>query len=130
MNPEQAAPRSKPHAFGRPDLVLDQTGGAREKHVGRGGCNDDELDVFWSQTRLLNSGERGLLREVGCRRARVDDMPLSDARTLEDPFVGCVDQLLKVGVGQHPRRNIGRKRRDARLPHGALSIQATAMSRH
>ena len=98
----------------RADLVLDETGGAREEHVGRDGPDDDDADVV---RRELGVGERahgGFLAEVRGGDARIDDMPLADPGALEDPLVRGVDHLLQVGVGQHARRHVGGERRNRR----------------
>ena len=102
-----------PGAMGA-DLVLDEAGGAREEHVGRHRADDDHADIVGLQAGFLDGLERRLLAEVRRRHARIDEVPLADAGALQDPFVGRLDELFEIGIGQQPRRHVGRQRGDPR----------------
>ena len=60
--------------------------------------------------------DRRLLREVGRRHARIDDVALADAGALQDPLVVGVDHPLEIVVGQQPRRHVGGEPADADRP--------------
>ena len=67
---------------------------------------------------LGDGGARRFGGEVGGGHARIDDVALANAGALQDPLVGRLDEALEVAVGQHPRRHVGRERRDAGTTHG------------
>ena len=78
------------------------------------------------QPRLLDRFERRFLPEVGRRDARIDDVALADAGSLEDPFVRGLDQLFEIGIGQQPRRHIGGQRGDP----GRTSRHPASLTHH
>ena len=90
-----------PPGMRRPDAVLDEARGARKQRIGRGRADDDEVDVLRGQAGAANGLLRGFGRQVGRGDAGVDDMALTDARSLENPLVARIDHLFEVEVGQH-----------------------------
>jgi hypothetical protein len=104
---------------GGADLVLHQTRGAREQHVGRRRADDDEVDVARRESRAGDRLARRLDREIGRRHARVDDVALADAGPLQDPLVARVDHALEIRVGEHAGRHVGGEAGDARTLHRA-----------
>ena len=91
----------------RANLRLHQARGARKQHVGRDRADDDHVDVVRRQPGLLDRLLRRFGREIARRDARIDDVALLDAGALQDPFVGGLDHLLEIRIGQQLRRHIG-----------------------
>ena len=90
------------------DLVLNQTGRGRERHVGRDGGHDDQINLLGGDSGLSPS-PAGRPRRP---RSEVNSFSAAMWRSLMpgaggDPFVGGIDDLLQVGVGQHLGRNVG-----------------------
>ena len=89
------------------ELVLDDAGGGRQGQVGRAGGDDEQVDVGGAD---LGVGERRAGRldgEVGAGLVRRGDAAFPDARAAEDPFIGGVDDLGEVFVGEHLGGRIG-----------------------
>src|SRR5436853_564538 len=69
------------------ELCLEDAGARRKHHVGRGGCQHDEVDVL---RRTSGGGQRvaaRLEREVARELAVGRDVPLANAGARDDPFV-------------------------------------------
>src|SRR5690606_2675957 len=69
-------------------LHLHQRGGGREGIVGRGGGNDDEIDVGNGVSGIVKGGARGGHGEVGGELPLRRDMALPDADAPAVAFVG------------------------------------------
>ena len=102
----------------RADLRLDETRRARKHHVRRRGADDDEVDVGGGEAGTVNRLARGFGRKVRRRHAGIDNVPLANPRPLENPFIGRLDESFEIGVGEQPRRHVGREARDARAADG------------
>jgi len=98
----------------RADLVLDEACGAREHHVRSGGADDDEVDIGRGEAGAANGLARRFGGQVRRGHARVHDVALTDAGSLQNPLVGCIDQAFEVGVRQQLRRHIRRQAGNAR----------------
>ena len=88
------------------DLRLHQARGAREQHVRRHRADDDHVDVVGRQAGALDRFARRHRRQIARRHAGIDDVALADAGALQDPFVGGLDHLLEVGIGEQLRRHV------------------------
>jgi hypothetical protein len=86
--------------------MLQQTGGGRENEVGRGRADDDEFDLADVDASGIEGRARSALGEVGRGLAFRGDVALADAGAGVDPFVGRVDELLQLRVGQDLLRQI------------------------
>jgi hypothetical protein len=87
VKPEQAAPRSKPHAPRRADLVLQQARRARKDHVRRRRADDDEVDVVGRDAGLRDRPSAASFARSDVATPGIDDVALADAGALEDPLV-------------------------------------------
>src|SRR5690606_27151605 len=89
---------------GRPggaDLGLDAAGRRREDVVRGAGAADDEVHLFGRDPGRFQGLLTGRRAEIGAGRAFFGDVALSDARSLADPFVAGVHQLLEIEVGKY-----------------------------
>jgi hypothetical protein len=86
--------------------VLQQTGGGRKNQVGRCRADNDEFDLANVDPGGIEGRAGRALGEVGRGLAFRGDMALADAGAAVDPFVGCVDELFQVRVGQDLLRQI------------------------
>ena len=85
-----------------------------KQHVRRDRAYDDGFDFGRSQTAL---GQRTLGSsgsQVAGGNALVHDVPLADAGTGENPFVGGFDHFFEVGVGKKAGRDVGAEGADFR----------------
>jgi hypothetical protein len=89
------------------DAVLHEARRAWKQRVGRRRSDDDEVDVGGRQACAFDRGQRCFDGQVRRRDARIDDVAFADAGALQDPLVARLDQLLEIGVGEHPRRDVG-----------------------
>ena len=78
--------------------------GGGECQVGRGGRDNDEIDLVRTRARCGQCAARGGDREVGSLLAFGGDVALTDTGALDDPFVGRINHLRQLGVGQHAIR--------------------------
>ena len=90
----------------RANLLLDETGRRGERHIGRDGGDDDEIDLLRLHASHRHRAARGCRTEVGSKLIVSRDAPLLDAGTAHDPFVGGLDNLREVGVGDDALRYI------------------------
>ena len=65
----------------RTDLVLYQTRGAREHHVGRYGPDDNQTDLLRRQARSGDRLERRLLAKIRCRHPWIHSSVVSTMRS-------------------------------------------------
>ena len=79
-----------------------------------------------SPARSMRLRRAASFAEIGRRHARIDDVPLANAGSLQNPLVGGVDHLFEVGVGEDTRRDIGRQRRNRRGPSAAARPRGRA----
>jgi hypothetical protein len=86
--------------------VLQQTGRGREDEVGRRRADDDEFDLADVDASGVEGRAGRALSKVGRGLAFRGDMALADAGAAVDPFVGRVDELFQVRVGQDLLRQI------------------------
>ena len=104
-------------------LALHDGRGGREGQVGRGGADDDQVDVG---RRAPGGGQR--LRGGARRRGRRSVSPstasaaLADAGALDDPGVAGVDDLGQVVVGDDARRQIVADAGDDATKDGAHAL--------
>jgi len=89
---------------GSADLLLHQTGGRREEHVGSDGSHDDGVDVFGRGPRPLETFPGGPHSHKGAAQARFQDPSFADSRTGHDPLVGGIHHLFKFPVRHAPLR--------------------------
>src|SRR5271156_978723 len=94
------------------ELVLDETCGRGEKHVGRDRPYNDRVEVGSLNAALGERLLRRLDREIAGRDAFIYDMTFADADTLHDPLVVGIDKFFEVGVGKKARRNVGAESAD------------------
>ena len=79
--------------IGRTEPVGEDRARRRERHVGRDGRDDQQVDVLPLDTGLRERIDARRQRDVGQRLILVGHMALADARALADPLVGGVDVL-------------------------------------
>ena len=87
---------------GHPELVGEQRGRRRKRHVGRDRRDDQQVDGRRVDTRHLEGANAGGQRDVGHRLLGLGDPALADARARDDPFVGGVDELTQIVVRHDP----------------------------
>ena len=116
VNPEHAAPRSKPQAFSAPIFACTM-------HAVLG--NIVSGVVVPTTMNPMSFGREPASAIAACAAgtamsdvadAGIDDVPLADAGALKDPLVGRVDHLLEIGVRQHARRHVRAESRDLHPP--------------
>ena len=90
-------------AIGCSELGLQQAGRARKNEVGRGGRDNDEVDVLGLCARSLQGGAAGLQREVARGLRLIRNVALRNAGPCTDPLIACFEPLGKLGVGDDPR---------------------------
>src|SRR5690606_2048067 len=83
-----------------------QAGGGREDEIGRGRADDDQLDLGGFDTRGFQRAHGGMEGQVPGGLALGGDVALADAGARRDPFVGRVDELREVVVGQDLGRQV------------------------
>ena len=92
------------HVHGRrprvPDRFLDQRRGRRHPVVRREGGEQDEIDLVRVDAGGPDGAHGGHRRHGGRRLMGRRDASFPDARTRHDPFVGRIDHLRQVVVGQ------------------------------
>jgi hypothetical protein len=94
------------HAHARAQLALNDGGHRGKGHVRRRRRHDDQVDV---RRRLAGVGQGlpgGLDRQVAGRLIVARLVALPDAGAFLDPFVGRVDDLGQVGVGDDLLRQV------------------------
>ena len=93
-------------SFFRADFFLHETGGGRKKHVGRGGRDQNKIDVFRLNFRLPECLKGRFCRHVAGELVFCSDTPFFDAGARGDPFVRRIDDSRKIRVGQSFVRHI------------------------
>ena len=88
------------------DLGLDETGGRGKNHVGRGGRDQDEIDLVAGDAGLLHRGERGFRAHVAGEFVVRRDPAFLDPGASGDPLVVGLDDLREVVVRQDSLRHI------------------------
>ena len=91
----------KPPCFGGTRLVANEVGRGGEQHVGGYRGANDEVNVSGGEARLGTQGLYSLCTHVGRGLVGVlQDATLFDACPSTDPFIGGVDHLFEVRVGE------------------------------
>ena len=101
----------------RADAMLHQAGGARKNDVRRGRADDQQVDVAGLHACGFHRTLGRLHREIAGGLPFLGDMALADAGALADPFVGSVDDLFQIGVGDDVVRQVTAGAHDARIDH-------------
>jgi hypothetical protein len=86
--------------------VLQKARGRRKDEIGRGGADDQKVDVGRFETGRIERGASGVLGEIGRRFAFGGDVALADAGARLDPLVARFDEFFEIGVGQDFLRQI------------------------
>ncbi len=110
------------------ELGLQDARRAREYHVRRGRCDDDEPDVLRGYACRLNRLAAGVERKITCALIVRRDVALTDAGAREYPLVGGRDDFFEVAIGEHFGRQITAGADDARIRHAAPSCTADMRS--
>ena len=88
------------------DLLLNEAGCGREKHVGRGCRHKDEIDFFRRNLRLLNCIQRCFRRHVARIFVLCSDAAFLDAGASGDPLVAGVYHAREIRVSQNLLRHV------------------------
>ena len=109
---------------------LHQGGGSRKGIVGRGGGNDDEVDVIGGDAGIGHGPLGGFHGKVGGELALRSDMALLDADPLLDPLIGGLDHSGQFSVGEHLFRQIATDTADngTRLGHAGYASDSESMA--
>ncbi len=68
--------------------------------IGRGGAQNNQVDVAWIETCRVQRPAGGLFSEVAGRLVRCSDMTLLNAGAFDDPVRCGIDELFKISIGQ------------------------------
>ena len=90
----------------RADLLLHETRRCWEQHVGRSSCDQDQVDVFGRDFRLLERFQGSFRRHIARLLIFRRDPAFFNTSARRDPFVARVDDLHEVGVGQALFRHV------------------------
>jgi hypothetical protein len=93
-------------AVGHAELGLHDAGGAGENQVGRGGGDQQQVDIVDRQAGRIERGARRLSRQIAGELAFGGNMTLADAGAIDDPLIVRLDQLFEIGVGEDAGRQI------------------------
>src|SRR5690606_36323072 len=80
--------------------LLQQAADVRKDHVRSRRADEHEIDVGGLDPGAFDRGNRRAIGEIAGRLVLADDVAALDARARAYPFVGRVDHLLEVEVGQ------------------------------
>ena len=102
----------------RTELVLQNTGGRWEHHVGRAGGHDDQVDVLCRDTGSLQCIFGGFKGEVAAEDTVGRKVAGPDTGALHNPVIGRLDagggQLShQIGIGQPAGRQVAASACDA-----------------
>ena len=122
------------NAHGATQLALNDGGDRRKDQIGGGGRDDDQVDVVGGPAGGLQSPARGGHGQVRDRLIVGGLMALADTCALDDPGIGCVDELGQVVVGHHALGQIpadaghhaAQDLRHAEAPGGAAACRAAS----
>ena len=98
-----------------PELLLHEASHVREDQIRRRGADEHEVDVGGREPGVLDRREPRFVREVARRFVVGRDVPVLDAGPRANPFVGGIDHLLEIEVGQNLLRQILAGADDARI---------------
>ncbi len=90
----------------RADLLLDQAGRGGEEHVRRDGGDDDQVDLLGAHAPVLQQPLPAPWRPYRALAPSSQMRRSTNAGPRPDPFVGGVDHLLEVGVGEDLLRDV------------------------
>ena len=85
-------------SIGCADFLLHETSRGRKQHVGRGGCDENEIDLFRRNLCLLDGLQRRLGRHIAGIFALRGDAAFLNAGASDDPFVARIDYLRQIVV--------------------------------
>ena len=94
------------------ELVGKDRAGRRKRHVGRDGCDDDQVEVGGRNACVLERLFGCRQRQVGEGLLRRSDPALADAGALHDPLVGGVHHRRELVVGHDALGNVRAEARD------------------
>src|SRR4029077_18607070 len=100
-----------PNVF-RAQLILNETSGRGEKHVGRNRSHNDLVEIGSVDAALGQRVLRRLDRKIAGRNTLVCKMAFADTDPLHDPLVIGIDKFFEIGVGKKARRNVGAESAD------------------
>src|SRR5262249_20593244 len=100
-------------------------GAGRKRVVGRRGRHHDQVDRGRLDMRGRERRPRRLDGELGRRLTRRSDAPLADAGALGDPFVGGLDPLGEIRVGEHVLGQVTANAQDDRTRDAHEAAPAT-----
>ena len=98
------------------ELVLDETGGGGEHHIGRNGGDDDGLDFFRADAALGEALSGGFDGHIAGGLSFGDEVAFADTGALNDPLVIGFDHLFEVGVGKDTLRDVSAEGADFGAP--------------
>ncbi len=102
---------------GRADLRLHQTGRGWHRLVGRGRADDDQIDLFGSDSGAFQCLFRGCRTHGRGCVVGTGNMPFPNTGARPDPFVRGINHLFEVGVGQDSLRHIHAPTSDRAIVH-------------
>ena len=92
--------------FLRANFRLNQAGARGEEHVGSNSRNDNQIEFIRIEAALLTKPFRGCGTQVARGLAFIRDPAFANARPLENPFIGCVDDFLQIFVADSALRQV------------------------
>ena len=87
-------------AIGNAEFVLNDAGGARKHHVGRGRGENDQVDVVGHEAGRLDGALSGDQGQIAARHIGVSVVTRMDAAARHDPFVAGFDAVGRQTGGQ------------------------------
>jgi len=83
------------------DLLLNEAGRGREKHVGSGRCHMDEIDLLRRNLCLLDRLECRFRRHVASVFVLIGNPTLLDTGSRSDPVVAGINHAREVCISQN-----------------------------
>src|SRR5213594_1523433 len=117
--------------FFRADFGLDQASAGREKHIGRDGRNNDQIQLGRVQPAFFAQSFGGGSADVAGRLAFLNDTALADTRPFDDPFIRGIDDLFYILIGDAAFRQVVADRsylRTTQAQQSSLSFESPNLS--
>ena len=111
-------------AVGHAQLGLHDAGGAGKHQVGRGGGDQQQVDVVGLQARNLERRACRMSSQIAGEFTLGGNMPLADAGAFDDPLIVRIDQLFEIGVGEDAGRQIAAGAENAGIGQAATRCRS------
>ena len=86
--------------------MLQLGGNAGEYMIGRGGADDNQIDITRFETRCFQCPPGRLFGQIAGGFAGCGDVAFLHSSALDDPVRRSLDPLFEFSIGQHVRRQI------------------------